>query len=88
MRELFNVIQCAMALSVTDTIVPADLSGLSASSTCALDETANENASLTTYKKEAICNALDQTSGNRRNAAKLLGISEVILYRWIKDYHL
>ncbi len=87
-RELSNIIQCAMALSVTDAIVPADLSGLSMSSASASDETVSESASLADYEREAIRNALDQTSGNRRSAAKLLCISEATLYRRLKQYDL
>jgi transcriptional regulator with PAS, ATPase and Fis domain len=39
-------------------------------------------------EKEAIKNALDQTKGNKRNAAKMLKISERTLYRKIKEYDL
>ena len=86
-RELSNIIQCAMALSVTGTIMPTDLSGLP-QSLYELDETAAENASLADYEKSAIRSALDQTSGRRRSAAKLLSISEATLYRRIKQYGL
>ncbi len=39
-------------------------------------------------EKEAIKNALDHSRGNKRNAAKLLHISERTLYRKIKEYGL
>ncbi len=87
-RELYNVIQCAIAISSTDTIVADDLTGLKISSVSACNETAPENASLADYAQDAIRSALNQTSGNRRNAAKLLGISEATLYRRIKQYRL
>jgi len=38
------------------------------------------------HEKEAIRKALNQTTGNRREAARLLGISEATLYRRIKLY--
>jgi len=38
------------------------------------------------HEKEAIRKALKKTIGNRRAAAKLLGISEATLYRRIKLY--
>ncbi len=43
---------------------------------------------LDKLEKEAIKNALDQTRGNKRYAAKLLNISERTLYRKIKEYDL
>ncbi len=43
---------------------------------------------LIELEKEAIKNALEKTRGNKRNAAKLLGISERTLYRKIKEYGL
>ncbi|MDR3626733.1 MAG: sigma-54 dependent transcriptional regulator [Ignavibacteriaceae bacterium] len=43
---------------------------------------------LEQLEKEAIKNALDQTKGNKRNAAKMLKISERTLYRKIKEYEL
>jgi DNA-binding NtrC family response regulator len=86
-RELSNIIQCAMALSVTDIIMPTDLSGLP-QSLYELDETAAESGSLADYEKLAIRSALDQTSGSRRSAAKLLSISEATLYRRIRQYGL
>ncbi len=39
-------------------------------------------------EKDAIKNALDHSRGNKRNAAKLLHISERTLYRKIKEYEL
>jgi len=39
-------------------------------------------------EKEAIKNALDQTRGSKRKAARLLNISERTLYRKIKEYQL
>lgn len=54
--------------------------------------TQNNNSSeiipLEEMEKEAIKNALDKTRGNKRNAAKLLKISERTLYRKIKEYDL
>ncbi len=41
---------------------------------------------LDEMEKEAIKNALDKTRGNKRNAAKMLKISERTLYRKIKEY--
>jgi DNA-binding NtrC family response regulator len=86
-RELSNVIQCALALSAADTIMPADLFDISMDQ-CMFDETTAENASLADYEIAAIRNALEQTIGNRRSAAKMLNISEATLYRRIRQYDL
>jgi len=43
---------------------------------------------LDELEKEAIKSALDVTRGNKRNAAKLLKISERTLYRKIKEYEI
>ncbi|MCL5028136.1 MAG: sigma-54 dependent transcriptional regulator [Bacteroidetes bacterium] len=60
-----------------------------------VDVTDNENdgkkdefMSLQQIEKEAIQKALKQTNGNKRNASKLLKISERTLYRKIKEYDL
>ena len=50
------------------------------------NDTVNEVVSLDQVEKEAIINALDHSKGNKRNAAKLLKISERTLYRKIKEY--
>jgi transcriptional regulator with PAS, ATPase and Fis domain len=39
-------------------------------------------------EEEIIREALQETSGNRRKAAKLLGISEATLYRRLNEYQI
>jgi len=51
-------------------------------------DTVKEVVSLDQVEKEAIINALDHSRGNKRNAAKMLKISERTLYRKIKEYGL
>jgi len=46
----------------------------------------NEVVPLSVMEKEAIVNALRFARGNKRKAARLLGIGERTLYRKIKDY--
>lgn len=48
----------------------------------------SEIVPLDELEKAAIKNALDITRGNKRNAAKMLNISERTLYRKIKEYDL
>ncbi len=50
--------------------------------------TINEILPLQQTEKDAIKNALEHSRGNKRNAAKLLHISERTLYRKIKEYGL
>ncbi len=85
-RELENVIRRALTLSKGDHISPEDLS-------IPIGETDHdphlcktEPSSMAFHEKEAIRKALNHTTGNRRAAAKLLGISEATLYRRIKLY--
>ncbi|MGA7837000.1 MAG: sigma-54 dependent transcriptional regulator [Ignavibacteriaceae bacterium] len=51
-------------------------------------ETISEVVPLDVVEKEAIKNALEYTKGSKRNAAKLLNISERTLYRKLKEYEL
>jgi len=87
-REQENVIRSAMAFARGDTIDPADLSAITTTPSGQPDTHSSETVSLSDYQVEAIRNALEQTSGNRRDAAKMLGISESTLYRRIKQYNL
>ncbi|NTW62745.1 MAG: sigma-54-dependent Fis family transcriptional regulator, partial [Chlorobiaceae bacterium] len=85
-RELENVIRCAVTLSKGDMIDQEDLSiPLSCSDELPVSAAA-ESSSMAFHEKEAIRKALNKTIGNRRAAAKLLGISEATLYRRIKLY--
>ncbi len=83
-RELENIIRRAIAFSKADTILPEDLS-------YPFDQeaaTVSDPARLSDYELEAIRNALEKSFGNRRKAARMLGISEATLYRRIKRYNL
>ncbi len=48
----------------------------------------NKVLPMNELEKEAIINALEQTRGSKRKAAKLLNISERTLYRKIKEYQI
>ncbi len=87
-RELENVIRGAMAFAGSDTMGPADLSAISTSFEEQPTTFSAGAVSMSEYEREAISRALEKSSGNRRNAAKILGISEATLYRRIKQYNL
>ncbi len=52
------------------------------------DKQVDEVVPLDEMERNAIVNALEVTRGNKRNAAKMLNISERTLYRKIKEYNL
>ena len=85
-RELENVIRNAVTLSQENLIHQTDLAIPSLERNPEPLPGRGEPSSMTFYEQEAIRKALNQTIGNRRAAAKLLGISEATLYRRIKLY--
>jgi DNA-binding NtrC family response regulator len=85
-RELENVIRGALAFAEDDTIRVTDLSINAAAATP--NNATWEVSSISSFEKTAIRNALKQTAGSRRQAAKLLNISEATLYRKIKHYNI
>jgi two-component system response regulator HydG len=52
------------------------------------EDTLKKPQSMKEVERSAIARVLAGTGGNRRKAAKLLGIGERTLYRKIKDYNL
>ena len=87
-RELENVLRCAAILAPKEQIRPVDLKSLDAVMHCQPHPGPIAKKSLSDYEREAIRNALDQSAGNRRKAAQLLGMSEATFYRRLKSYRL
>jgi DNA-binding NtrC family response regulator len=83
-RELENVIRGAMAFAEGDLIQPADLAIYGPASL------SNHAAagSLSSLEETAIRSALQKSGGSRRQAAKLLEISEATLYRRLRQYNI
>jgi two-component system, NtrC family, response regulator HydG len=81
-RQLRNVLDSAVVLADEDSIRPHDLalrdSGSSELETLRIDE----------WEKRLITEALNRTSDNVPEAAKLLGIGRATLYRKIEQYHI
>jgi Nif-specific regulatory protein len=81
-RQLRNVLDSAVVLADEESIRPHDLalrdSGSSELETLRIDE----------WEKRLITEALNRTSDNVPEAAKLLGIGRATLYRKIEQYHI
>jgi two-component system response regulator HydG len=84
-RELENVMRRATMLTNGDTI-DTDVLSFESGHMLALEACDVNPGSMASHEKEAIQKALQKTSGNRRAAADLLGISEATLYRRLKAY--
>lgn len=88
-RELANVIRRAAALGQGDHIMPEDLPEFirkRGRAKAGLVEP--EGPSLLAYEKAAIINALAMSRGNKKQAARILGIGEATLYRKLSRYRL
>ena len=85
-RELENVIRRGVILSQEEVIQSSELPISANMPEDGIGTTYLKPSSMAAHEKEAIRNALDQTAGNRRAAAQILGISEATLYRRIKLY--
>jgi DNA-binding NtrC family response regulator len=82
-RELENVIRGAMAFAEGDLIQPAELAIYGPA--CPSNHAAG---SLSSLEETAIRSALQKSGGSRRQAAKLLEISEATLYRRLRQYNM
>lgn len=87
-RELENVVRGAITISHGDIMERDSLSFDHYQATDDESVDTQQPASIASHEKDAIRKALNQTTGNRRAAAKLLGISEATLYRRLKNYNL
>jgi DNA-binding NtrC family response regulator len=92
-RELENAIRRAVAVGSSDCIRPGDLpdhfgaAKVNAYPVGSQDFQAPED-SLEAYEFSAVRNALVKSGGNRKKAARILGIGEATLYRKLKRYRL
>ena len=88
-RELENTIQRAFALIDDDAIKLSDMSLLFPHHTAPHQAPLpTADSRLASHEKRAICEALDQAQGNKREAARILGIGIATLYRKIKRYEI
>jgi DNA-binding NtrC family response regulator len=86
-RQLENVIQRAFALGVHDILSVNDLPNeIARQSNTRL--TADTSLNLKDIEKKAIQRALQKTSGNKAEAAKLLGVNTTTVYRKMTKYNI
>ena len=81
-RELQNVIQYACVKSKGGTIRPSHLPAAVLSAGTKPARRRKRRRKLT---EKAVRNAIDQTNGNKLQAAKLLGVSRATLYRFLAE---
>lgn len=86
-RELENCIERACAMNSGPVIHVTDLSEtvIKARKTCA-NERPDGVVPMAEMEKRAIFGAIEQLSGDKPKAAKLLGIGKTTLYRKLKEY--
>jgi two-component system response regulator HydG len=91
-RELENVVERAVVLAQGDTIrvldLPPYLQAIEPQEGVSRTFIFPPDATLSDIEREAICQALQQQHGNRKAAARRLGIGLATLYRKLNEYHL
>jgi two-component system response regulator AtoC len=87
-RELRNLMERASVLCRGPEITPVDLPLEITSKAGQLEADFNLSARLAVAEKEFLLTALRQSSGNRTEAARLLGISRKNLWEKMRNYHL
>jgi transcriptional regulator with PAS, ATPase and Fis domain len=81
-REMKNLLETAVALCGSDTISAPDLPFQAA------DSQSSSDGSLAGAEEQTIKNALEKSGGNKRKAARLLGIAPSTLYAKMEKFNL
>jgi len=85
-RELENVVQEAIAMGSSDWLRPIDLPEKIRHAKKSISATSKGVKPLKEIEREAIIEALDLSTGNKKEAARILGIGKTTLYEKIKRY--
>ena len=85
-RELQNAIECAVALSSGSVLSADDLVSVPYGASAPHPSESNELVPLGEMERRAILHALQETGGDKRAAAQLLGIGKTTLYRKLRGY--
>jgi two-component system, NtrC family, response regulator HydG len=88
-RELINVIQYAFVLCHEGDIQPDHLPVLDHPKVQLPSQTSRKKALSGKVNKEQLLDAMNKTEGSKAEAARLLGVSRVTLWKWLKihDIH-
>lgn len=85
-RELINAIEYAFVLcpgtQIQSSDLPAHLRGKSGGPSAGITNFANEGVD----QRQKLVDALVQAGGNQTKAARILGVSRVTVWKWIKKY--
>jgi PAS domain S-box-containing protein len=85
-RELINTVEYAFVLCREGTIQPDHLPGhLSQKSPPSIRATSKDLAMNGSNNKEVIMKAMQEAGGKKGKAARLLGVSRVTLWKWLKN---
>jgi len=86
-RELENVVQRAVTLCRSETVVPGDLPAIMtrANDASFVDRAYGGAQTLEELEKQYVSHVLSQVRGNRSRAAEILGIDRKTLYRKLKS---
>ena len=85
-RELENVVECAVALSSGRVLTADDLPSINGRAWLSNAADKNEVVPLAEIERRAVFHALHKTGGNKFTAAQLLGIGKTTLYRKLQGY--
>jgi PAS domain S-box-containing protein len=86
-RELINAVEYACLLCTEGDILPEHLPvHLSQTGGVRLRKTSRAQAVSRAGDRESLMRALKETGGNQSEAAKILGVSRVTLWKWLKYY--
>jgi two-component system, NtrC family, response regulator HydG len=87
-RELINVIQYAFVLCHEGDIQPEHLPAMDQPDLPGAPQVIKKKAPAGKVSKERLLEALSEAGGNKGEAARLLGVSRVTLWKWMKDHNI
>jgi two-component system, NtrC family, response regulator HydG len=85
-RELINVTQYAFVLCHGGDIQPEHLPMLDHPKSLLTAQTSRKKTSSAKVSKEQLQNAMGEAAGSKAEAARLLGVSRVTLWKWLKKH--
>jgi two-component system response regulator HydG len=85
-RQLENVIECAVALSTQSVLTVEDLVSVPGGASPGSLPDCDELVQLCELERRAVLHALQETAGDKIAAAQHLGIGKTTLYRKLKEY--